>query len=268
MIRMLSAGIGIALVAGSASAAFVGIDIREDKTIDPMAEMTADPGGLGLRVFNFYALFDGPGEIGNTGNGVNKVLSVGQDSSADSFGINMSDGANDGASFYQELGFAGDLPPNPALIGVFPEIGLDSYVGLGNKTAAPGTDSTAVDPDFSFTADRVFGGWFNSGGDNGQNVASELDSKFAVFIGQFTTLGLDDGVQLGSFQGGTPAGGGEDGDFTFASDIFDGEFNVFTQQENGGALVQKITFEKIPTPSALAVFGVAGLAAGRRRRSA
>lgn len=267
MIRNLIAVAGAALIAGTASAAFIGIEVREDKDTSA-GEGAADPTGRGLRTFNIYAKFDEQvvADVQDPAS-QNTVLSVGQPDDVSNWRINQEGGANAGADFYQNIAFGGNLPPNPALTGIFPELALDSYVGLGNKTAAPGTDTTSTDPDFGFSPTEVFGGWFNSGGSNFQGGAdaSRFNAEkgtWDVFIAQVTILGLDPGVDSGE---GNALNG--NASTTWFSDVFKGEMTVFTQTPGGGATPNRITFEKIPTPGTLALFGVAGLAAGRRRRA-
>jgi MYXO-CTERM domain-containing protein len=271
MIRNLIAVAGAALVAGSASAAFIGIEVREDKVIDPGAAAIADPGGRGLRTFNLYAKFDAEvvPDVQNPAS-ENTVISVGQPDAVTNWRINMDDGRNAGANFYQNLTFGTNLPPNPALIPVFPDLALDSYVGLGNKTLPPAgqpADTTSVDPDFAFGPSEVFGGWFNSGGSNFQGGAdastfNAAKGTYDVFIAQVTILGLDAGADSGE---GSPLNG--NAATTWRSDVFKGQMTVFTQTPGGGATPHVITFAKVPTPGTLALFGVAGLAAGRRRRA-
>ncbi len=244
---------------------FVGFDILENKEVSEAAASAADPEGGGLRVFNFYARFDGVGGPGVSGSGLNKVVSVGQISEFSSFGINKASGANSEAVFFQEELIGSNYSPNPVFFEIFPALEIDTYVGLGLKTSDANSDTTQVDPDFMMTSERVFGGWFNSGGDNGQAEAQVDEHGFSVFIAQITILGLDPLVDLGSFVSRSPTETG--GETLFRSNVFEGEFIIFPPQEGGGQLTERVRFEQIPATSTLAVLSVAGLAAGRRRRA-
>ncbi len=256
-------------LAATASGAFLGVQVREDKDLDPAAAAAADPTGRGLRVFNLYASFDEAAvpDVQDPAS-ANTVLSVGQPDDETNVRIDICEGNfNLSAEFYQQTSFGGDLPPNPALIAVFPELALDSYVGIGNKTAAPGADSTSTDPDFGFTPTRVFGGWFNSGGSNFQGAAgpenfNPEDGTYDVFIAQFAMLELDPGVSSGEDNGlnGGPS-------TQWFSDILDGEFTVFTQAVGGGAIAHRIDFGDLcPSPGSSTCMILAAGLMGRRRR--
>ena len=89
MIRTLSAFAGLAIAASTASAAFIGVELREDKTLPDATGLAGFPNPA-PRVFNLYAKFDGQSFI-------DTVLSVGQPDTIVGFGINLD--LNPGANF-------------------------------------------------------------------------------------------------------------------------------------------------------------------------
>ncbi len=266
-----AAFLGLAISAGPVSAAFLGIEMREDKDLDPAAVAVADPEGVGLRVFNIYAKFDQQ-VVPDTSDPAseNTVLSVGQPDSVSR--VQLLQSKRPGSiqpTFYQNTAFGGNLPPNAALFPIFPELELDTYVGLGNKVlpAPPDTDTTAVDPDFAFTDTEIFGGWFNSGGSNFQGGAdaSRFNAEkgtWDVFLFQISVLGLVAADQSGE---GNPLNGNATMDWF--NGFLAGEITVFTQKPGGGAIPNTVEFHVPPSPSAGAGFLVAALLWSGRRRS-
>lgn len=267
---------GLAMAAGTASAAFIGIDIREDKT-PPSATGLAGFPATNPRVFNMYALFDGAG-TGAAGAGfINTVLSVGQNSTTAGVGINLA--LNPGANFYQSPGAAGGATigginldgagDNRRFWNTYLSIGVKTYNGDYGPVYG---DTTSADPDFGFSNrdsigtpalqanDIVRGGWFNSNPPNLQGAAkfNGGTNQFETFLGQFSIKDLNGANELGSFQGGAWVGS-----------IFEGELTIFRQGDTGAgepaAIGTTVRF-LIPTPGAMALFSVAGLAAARRRR--
>jgi len=141
-----------------------------------------------------------------------------------------------------------------------PENEWDSYVGV-RDTAPPHLSFTA--PDFSFESDGVDGGWYGLpiGGHPGLASDGIYDSSagvYLVFLGQFTVLGSHtENTSL---------------PLTFTDDIetqlFTGDYDTFYWMEStSNTTVQQFTQSgSIPAPGAVALFGLAGLGATRRRR--
>ncbi len=266
MNRALITFAGLALSAGVASAEFVGITVREDKNLDPIA---GDPNAAvpdDTRTFNLYAVFDG----GVNDDVRNTVLSTGLND------ISIDQDLNPGATFFQETMFGGDTAPSAAIVGAFSEVAFDSFVTIGKKREGDPNpdgstgDNTSPDPDFGaggFTPTGLTGGWFNANPPSLQG-APEFNSdtgQYETILAQLSITGLDDGGILSS-------GPVDD----LLSTIFDGQMSIFRQGGEGdppnpdgtipGAQEFVVTFTAVPTPGALALFGVAGLAAVRRRR--
>jgi len=275
MLRTFAAAAGIAMIAGSANAAFLGLHMTEVTGDLPAA--TNLPAGT--RVFRMWAEFDGAGTADGPGR-PNTVLSVGNSNPAGGtplfFEINKT--TNPGANFFQATAAQGATASNvggPDVAFGNPRALWDTYLSIGliSQDSDLGiADSSSGDPDFLIANtdgvtgaaslglgaghDRVSGGWFNTSPPNLQGAATDQGGRFLTFLGQFAIAGLANGAALGTR---VDAG-------VFESDIFSGELTVNTQASGQGADANVVTFRKIPTPGALALFGVAGLAGCRRRR--
>ena len=141
------------------------------------------------------------------------------------------------ASFYQNA-FGGNTPPSAALIAVFPSLEFDSFVSIGRLTD---TDDGMLEIGIDWSAFEAGGPIFTDNGswfatpDNAQ--VHEVDGR--VLLGQFTVAG--DGLE------GTINIQGKDDslDNWTATDVY---------------------FNTVPAPGALALLGLAGLVARRRRK--
>ncbi|MEC9373034.1 MAG: hypothetical protein VYC34_04285 [Planctomycetota bacterium] len=255
MIRTFAIGLGgVALLAGTASAAFVGVEIREDKTVNA--------GPADLRVFNFYAKFNTDPATDPT----SAVLNVGQANDANNWGIDTL--LNPGAAFFQVMtpviGGPNNTAPNSQFFAFDATFQFDTYFSIGRKTQNPAmgiVDSTSLDPSFSITTDTINGGWFNSSPPNNQGRATFNAEKgtWDTFIAQVSIVGLADDA--------ANAFGESNALSDIPSSIFRGGFVVFTQAAGQGATPNQINFIPIPAPGALALFGAAGLVGLRRRRA-
>jgi len=156
----LTAGVGSLVLAGSASADFLGFDIDE---IDS---------GLGIgTTYRIYAVVDAGGEVDAVyGDDVN-ALSI-----------------QATTSFYQN-GFGGYGTPSAALFGFFPSLEYDSFVTIGLLDDAGdamldiGIDFTNFEAGGAIWTDN--GTWFAT--PNEAQVQADADGR--VLIGQFTSDG-------------------------------------------------------------------------------
>jgi len=152
--------------------------------------------------------------------------------------------------FYQHpAGGATSAGINPAWWYILPSMQLDSFVtiqGVDSSILNLGVDDIGIDwDDFELNGGDIFtdnGGWF-AGADDPSVIAG---ADLRVMVGQFTMFGLDSSVS--------------------------GSINLWglTQQWDGTTLSyyergQAFSFS-LPTPSALALLGIAGVISPRRRR--
>ncbi|MEC9373033.1 MAG: hypothetical protein VYC34_04280 [Planctomycetota bacterium] len=236
----------------TASADFLGIEIREDKKV------TAGP--TDLRVFNFYAKFDS-GEFADT------VIGVGQLDETQSIAIAKQGGANQGALFYQVsyplIGGPNSTAPNANFFDLDPVFQFDSFVSIGLKSQDPSTgvvDATGLDSEFRFEADVLHGSWFNSDPPNqqGAGVFNSDKGTWETFIAQLSITGLDEGAALGAPAGATAGNAGT----TWRGDIFSGTLFITLQDTTGDP--RRIDF--IPSPAPCTLLTLAALTAAARRR--
>lgn len=152
-----------------------------------------------------------------------------------------------GNGFYQNM-FGSHLPPNSALFGLFPSLQYDSFVTIGLETD---TGNAMLDIGIDWTAfeGNVGSGSHTDGGDietdNGSWFATPSDSQVfevdgRVLLGQFTV---------------------DIGDHVFGKINIQGKNADLTNWQYRG-----VTFDSIPAPGAIALLGIAGIAARRRRK--
>ena len=200
--------------------------------------------------------FDGVVSINDAGNNVVQMYAVYDNDSAvvlNVFESDISAGAAGDILFNQsdvQMGAGGTWSPSASLdIPDFADSSNDSYVTIGYGVgAAANTNGTALDTQwrgggFLGGTVPVGAGWYNSYPPNEQVAsafAGGIDglSGYAVMVGQFVWSG--DAVF--SFEATVGANAGAGSDFEFGSDLF-----------------------IIPAPGALALLGLGGLAARRRR---
>jgi len=165
----------------------------------------------------------------------------------DSFGNSGNTGIDaTGATMFQFEPLPGtplDKIPNVGTINAFPLAEYDSWVGIGD---AVGTNISTPVP-LVFNTTELTGAWFTIGGVPPENGG--------VFVARFTVsslLGFGQDESASRFLGGQLLVGTGDGNSTII-DI-------------SNAFATTGPPPSIPTPGAIAIFGLAGLASVRRRR--
>jgi hypothetical protein len=212
---------------------------------------------VGLSVASFASAefigFDGEVSVNSQGNNVVQMFAVFDNASAVGLNVFNAEITNDGG-FVQndvQIGAGGSwLPSNSLDIPGFADSGNDSYVTIGYGVgAAAASNGTSLDPGFGTGLGGTIpsgAGWFN-GNPPSEQVASAFAggtdglSGYAVMIGQFVFAG--DLVFSFEAEMGSNSGAGSEVDF--GQDLY--------------------TLPAIPAPGALALLGLGGLAARRRR---
>jgi uncharacterized protein (TIGR03382 family) len=215
------------LVAATASAAFTGLSTETRSN------------AFGIDVIGVYANFDAVGDS----------LTIVAGTPLNPLSINVV-----GGTFYQHTA-GSDRAPIDAAVGVFPSLAYDTFVTIG---------VSLVDPD---------------GNDGGQPLDLMFLSPTWSGFGPSSLFSVNDfwsappapiGQQGNPFNPGFDAGDGRTLIGQFATTDGSGfEGSMLLQGTSGGVPFQTVAnfSHTIPTPGALALIGVAGLATRRRRRS-
>ncbi len=193
------------------------------------------PSGLGDNVFTFDLFLED--------DGVDVLTAIDSNEST----LNPNEGLRiTGGTFHQVdlFGSENDLPPSAGELDFRPELEFDSYLALGPLTE--GQILTPAGVDFGVAGGtRLSAVWGpNPGGGGGATIPTDENGE--VFVGRFSIV-LDEntdpseaffgGELLGALASGTP--------------------QVVTISN---------AFDSIPAPGSVALFGLAGFTAARRRR--
>jgi len=231
MIRTLVLAAGLAIGASSAQAAFVWIEAVEGDSAAAAAFA-----GAGAITFQIFATFDAAGD-----GSINTVLSTG----FANFGP-----AGGGTFFNVPAASGGSItPPSSFGVSVVPALAFDTYGTIGaNRSDDPGGAGIAPDPSAAITDTHIGGGWFNSNPPSNVGAAvanSALSTGFGTLLWNITISNPDPGANVANL-------------FTLITFPY---MSIF-EQVPGGALEHPI----FPAPGSMGLFGIAGLAALRRRR--
>jgi MYXO-CTERM domain-containing protein len=229
MIRTLALVSGLSIGVSAAQGAFVGVGFVEGDSAAAAAFA-----GAGAITFQMFAMFDGAGD-----GTINTVLSTGF-SNIHTIG---------GGTFFNDNTFGTDLPPSSAFVGLVPALAFDTWGTIGaNRSDDPGGSAVSLDPDAAITSTNITGGWFNSNPPNIVGAATanaNLSSGFGTLLWNITISTPDAGASVANI-----------------TSLINGNLVIF-EQAPGGALAHG---SPAPTPGALGLFGIAGLAGLRRRR--
>ena len=168
-------------------------------------------------------------------------------STSDAGGFNQSD---------VQIGAGGTWAPNASLdIPGFSDSSIDSFTTIGYGVgAAAATNGSALDPSFLDATQGLGGyipanaGWYNGNPTNNQTATEQAGFDFAVFVGQFSflTSRVEDAGDVNFFTFDCEMGSkNASGNVFFGSDTY--------------------IWNEVPAPGALALLGLGGLAARRRR---
>jgi hypothetical protein len=205
-----------------------------DNSTYNFGSLAGQPTGL-TNVYTFDLFLQDDGGVPVSAIDSNDLASVIQND-----GISVS-----GGTFYQVdfLG-ANNLPPSQSEIDFAPALEFDSYVGLGPFEDSEILVASAVD--FGVAGGtRLRGVWApNPGAGVGSTVPADENSE--IFVGRFS-------VELSP---------GED----ITTAFLGGELSAVLADGTRQVLTIDNAFDVIPSPGSAALFGLAGLAAARRRR--
>ena len=266
MIRTLAMAAGLAITATAAQGSFTGIRmIGNDAAVNAAASAAIGQSAIVLRV---YAAFDGLGDVNATpGTPAADAALLNVALSSSFSNINVTNG-----TFFQDS-LGSDTPSPSGFFPIQPSLEFDSFATVGEFNSD--VTNISAEPGSSESTTNYTGGWFNANPPNGLgNAVTLADGSFGVVLFQFTILGSTAGSNgLDNFGAKGPLGtdpqGAPQDETTVFNDYLSGTFTTFSK--NPGVPIRHIiTLTKgappIPTPGTLALFGIAGLAATRRRR--
>ena len=253
-VRILSAlaGVGTAmLLSRAASATFTGLSV----VATTHAIGAADPGaavawqGQTITTYQIFAMFNNAGDaltsvFGNVPNPLTIQIRNASDSGPGTTFFNNSFGAN--------------LAPNSSLYGTSPSLQWDTYLSIGVEPTPPvGVDTTAFSIGF-------FGGpSVNTPFSMDTGITGGTNHAWYV-LGPIPqgTAGADLRVMLAQFS--VHAGENIRGTLNLTYRPFGATSDLFVTASGSPSLM---IFNTVPAPAALALFGLAGLFASRRRRT-
>jgi|GEM_PF-1561991 len=276
MIRTLAIAAGLAVGVTSAQAAFTGILVEEADS----AAASAALGGAAVTVLRVYAMYDGLGQqTALPGGDANLTLNT--------FGTNIDLKQGTYQVSFVPL-FPGDPNPSPNILPITGFAGTPfawgSYGTIGTDAANadlaidPGTDvANALGQGNAATNFGNGGGWRNGNPPNNLGLARSgaqpTSGGFGTLLFQLSILGVQGNGTLSAFSGVSGAifldANGNKVTDTVADGLgfLNGSFNVASRDVQT-PITHRVVFGSgvIPTPGSLALFGLAGLAAVRRRR--
>jgi len=248
MTRHLCACVVASALATTATADFLGVDLRTDSAWNSAANSVITESD-DFTVVRLVAVFD-------SDTTTDEILTMSQ---LDNGTLDL----NFGRSLYQAPVSGGNTAPTAGLFGAFPDAQWDSYVSIGAITSAD--DPTSTDPDFAFLDtdldtfdDTVSGGWFVTGfPEQAAPTFNASTGNFETFLAQFTVRGLSEGQFFSSGVG-----------MNVVNPFLSGDIGINTRPEQLGDFPGEfvVSFEAVPAPGAAATLAGLGLLIGARRR--
>jgi MYXO-CTERM domain-containing protein len=259
------ASAGSLLMVGAAQAAFLGVEMKSMdhwfSTDHPTNAVKTAYNAGSFDSYRIYAVFDSPGEVIGTFGAPGQVMFLNNKDGTGFF--NRIETDKKGNTTHYDTAPTGGLTTNPARA-------YDTFASIG---VHQGADATQFSPPGSGSNNGGVGNRFQNDWSSNEGTGG----TYAWFVAGFPAQAQATQTPNGLFSPNSPHGAATDGRYyvllyqvtVAAGNGVEGQFGVNVRNE-GNKFGENTFFttNQGPTPGALALLGLAGLAGGRRRRSA